>query len=70
MVCGDVVPRVLGGWRERFERRVSWRPGAEGADGVVAVEGVRVVRLVVEVGWAVEGTRRRDWRERISWVCR
>lgn len=36
--------------RARFERRVSWTPGAEGAPR----EG-----LVVEV-WAVEGTMRRD----------
>lgn len=36
--------------RERFERRVSWTPGAEGALGLG----------VVWVGWAFWGTMRRD----------
>lgn len=40
-----------GALRERFERRVSWTPGAEGAPmaGWVVVAGV------------VVGTMRRDW---------
>lgn len=44
---------------EGWERRGSGRPGAEGALGWGVV--VVVVRLVVEVGWVVEGVMRRDW---------
>ena len=43
----------------REARRVSWRPGAEGAPVVRALAGVERVRLVVEVGWAEEGAMRR-----------
>lgn len=43
----------------RVERKVSARPGAEGA----VVESVRwVVRFVVVVGWAEGGAMRRDLR--------
>ena len=47
---------------ERFARRVSWMPGAEGAPrlGFDADRDVWVVRLVVEVGWAEGGAMRRD----------
>ncbi len=55
-VWEDVEAReaVFGGGalRRRFERRVSWTPGAEGAPGV---EGM-------EVGCGAEGTMRRDWK--------
>ena len=53
----------------REERSVSWRPGAEGAPrsgvsvldvGVRVEESLEVVVLVVEVGWAAGGARRRD----------
>lgn len=37
--------------RERFERRVSCTPGAEGAPSCG----------VVDCGWAAVGTMRRDW---------
>ena len=61
--AGDGLVVGMGGCRERFERRVSGRPGAEGAvwwrEGEVEV----VVRFVVEVGWVVEGVMRRDWWE-------
>ena len=43
---------VLGGVAFSEERRVSWRPGAEGAPLEV---------VVVEVEWEDGGTRRRDW---------
>lgn len=42
------------GFRERLVRRVSWTPGAEGAEGF----------RVVWVGWLEAGTILRDW----SWV--
>lgn len=47
------------GWA-REKRRVSGRPGAEGAEGW-AEEWV--VRFVVVVGCGVEGMWRRDWSE-------
>jgi len=40
-------------------RRVSGRPGAEGAPFESCVW--RVVVLVVELGWPVGGAMRRDW---------
>lgn len=54
-VWGEVLVRVLLGVRE--DRRVSGRPGAEGAVREV-VE--RVVRFVVVVGWEGVGMWRRD----------
>ena len=42
-----------GNVRERFDRRVSWTPGAEGAPGV----------SVVAAGWADVGTMRSDCLE-------
>lgn len=62
VVCGEVVARVVD-WGLREERRVSGRPGAEGAVRVV-VE--RVVRFVVLVGWEGVGMRRRDWKGVVS----
>ena len=44
-----------GGSRERFVRRVSWRPGAEGAPFVVFC---CVLDVVVE--WVEEGEMRRN----------
>lgn len=46
---------------DRFARRVSWTPGAEGAPLAEVGFGVLVERLVVEVGWAGAGTMRSDW---------
>lgn len=57
MGVGVVRLALVGLERARLERRVSGRPGADGALG----PGVVVVRLVVEVGCGVEGVRRRDW---------
>lgn len=48
--AGPVV--VLAGVGFREARRVSWRPGAEGAPLEV---------VVVEVEWEDGGTMRRDW---------
>lgn len=59
MVC--LVSEVEGGGAVREERRVSWRPGAEGAP-LEVVEEV----FVVEVVWAVGGAMRRDWGG-VSW---
>ncbi len=48
---------------EREARRVSWRPGAEGAPRERESFAWRVV-LEVLVGWAAGGAMRRDWRGR------
>jgi len=52
---------VGGGLRERLVRRVSWRPGAEGAEGLLL--------FVLVVVWAAGGAIRRDcWMLKwISW---
>ena len=63
MVGVFVVEVVVEGAGEvRFARRVSWRPGAEGAPLVSGVEEVEVwvVRFVVEEGWVAGGAIRRD----------
>lgn len=56
----DVTASVVGGaWRERLLRRVSGRPGAEGA----VVEGVGVLWVV---GWEGGGAMRRAFLGRVS----
>lgn len=46
----------------RFERRVSWMPGAEGAPVVFdAGEFVERLEVEVEVRWEAGGTMRYDW---------
>lgn len=51
---------------ESLERRVSWRPGAEGAECVEVESLVAEVRLVVWEAWAEAGVMRmlEDW----GWV--
>lgn len=61
-VLGEVVVVVLLEGVVRLARKVSCRPGAEGAPrvgGVVVLEWE--VRLVVVLGWADGGAMRRDW---------
>jgi len=64
VVCGDVelaVEVATGGANEA--RRVSCRPGAEGAEKVASLgllARVLVKRLLVEEGWAAAGAMRRD----------
>ena len=55
MERGWAGPVELAGVGFSEERRVSWRPGAEGAP-----LGVVEVVVVVEVEWEDGGTRRRD----------
>jgi hypothetical protein len=61
-VVGPVVeeggPR--GAWRVMLLRRVSGRPGAEGAPFETWDDGTREVVFVVEVGWEAGGAIRRD----------
>lgn len=51
--CWPEVAAGAGAERERFERRASWTPGAEGAPVYLDCD--------VEVGCAAAGTMRRDW---------
>ena len=61
--CVDEVDVDTWGSGVREERRVSWRPGAEGAPRESSeVDEDFVEVLVVDVGWEAEGTMRRDWR--------
>ena len=62
-------PGAAGAEAVRFERRVSWRPGAEGAPRVGwGPEGVEVVVLVVWVAWFARGAMRRDC-EVVRWAA-
>jgi hypothetical protein len=54
------VEEVVVDWGMREARRVSGRPGAEGAEGW-DFELEVVVVLVVLVGWEGWGVMRRDW---------
>ena len=62
---GDDVVDVEGEAGVREDRRVSWRPGADGAPLEVDEEMV----LFVEVEWLEWGAMRRDCRRGISKSC-
>lgn len=57
--CAEMVMAAEA--EERFARRVSWIPGADGAPLVEVELGWLTERLVVELGCADDGAMRRDW---------
>ena len=58
--CGESVEARVDEEVARVERRVSGRPGADGAEGKLVD---CLDRLEAEETWAAGGARRRAWKE-------